>query len=107
MRTLVSASLLALGLSGCGAASVITSVVTAPVKIVSKAADLATTSQSETDQKRGREIRRGEERLGELDREYRHQSDKCDAGDAQACIKRDAAEAEVRALMPSAPYEQR
>ena len=107
MRTLVSASVLVLGLSGCGAASAITSVVTAPVKIASKAADLATTSQSEADQSRGRDIRRREEQLGKLDREYRRQSDKCDAGDAQACLKRDTAEAEMRALMPSVPYEQR
>ncbi len=98
---------MALGLSGCGAASAITSVVTAPVKIVSKAGDLATTSQSEADQKRGREIRHGEERLGELDREHRRQAVKCNAGDVQACTKRDAADAEIRALMPSVPYEQR
>ena len=35
-----------------------------------KAVDLATTSQSEADEKRGREMRQREERLGKLQREF-------------------------------------
>jgi hypothetical protein len=105
MRTQILAGLLPLALAGCSAAGAITSVVTAPVRVAGKAADLATTSQSEADQKRGREIRHREERLGALMREYRRQSEKCAAGDVQACSKRDIANAEMRALMPSVPYE--
>ena len=54
-------------LSGC--LGTVADVVTAPVKVAGKAVDLATTSQSEADEKRGREIRRREERLGKLERE--------------------------------------
>ena len=107
MRTLILAGLIPLAVAGCSAAGAITSIVTAPVRIASKAADLATTSQSEADQTRGREIRRREARIGELDREYRRQSDKCAGGDAEACARRDAASAEMHGLMPSVPYEQR
>ena len=46
-------------LPGCLAKAVV-DVATAPVKAVSKGVDLATTSQSEADEKRGREIRRRE-----------------------------------------------
>ena len=105
MRTLILAGLMPLTLAGCSAAGAISSIVTAPVRVVSKAADLATTSQSEADQTRGRAIRHREERLGELDREYRRQSDKCARGEAEACGKRDLAFAEMRQLMPSVPYE--
>jgi PBP1b-binding outer membrane lipoprotein LpoB len=50
----------ALFLSGC--VSTVGSVVTAPFKVVGKAADWATTSQSEADRNRGREIRKAEEK---------------------------------------------
>ena len=56
--------LLAPILSACAVASTAVDVVTLPVKVVSKGVDLATTSQSEADEKRGREIRKEEERLG-------------------------------------------
>lgn len=56
-------------LSGCIAKTAV-DVATAPVKVGSKAVDLATTSQSEADEKRGREIRQREERLGKLQRRY-------------------------------------
>lgn len=48
-----------IGLSGC--LSTIGTVVTAPVKIASKTADWATTSQDEADRNRGRKTRRAEE----------------------------------------------
>lgn len=75
MRNLILAALLSLALAGCGAAGAIVGVATAPIKVASKAADLATTSQSESDEKRGREMRRREARIGALDREYRRQSE--------------------------------
>jgi hypothetical protein len=50
----------ALALPGC--VSAVSSVVTAPFKVVGKAADWATTSQSEADRKRGREIRKAAEK---------------------------------------------
>jgi hypothetical protein len=60
--------LLALMTSGC-IARMAADVVTAPVKVVSKTADVLTTSQSEADEKRGRAIRKEEERIGKLARE--------------------------------------
>jgi hypothetical protein len=48
--------------SGC-LARLAADVVTAPVKVVSKTADVLTTSQSEADEKRGRAIRKEEERI--------------------------------------------
>ena len=44
-------------------------VATIPVKVVSAGVDAATTSQSEADEKRGREIRRAEEARGRQARE--------------------------------------
>ena len=54
-------------LSGCVVgtiASTAVDVVTLPVKAVSAGVDAATTSQSEADEKRGREIRKAEEERG-------------------------------------------
>lgn len=56
-------------LAGCAVASTAVNVVTLPVKAVSKGVDLATTSQSEADEKRGRELRKEEERAGKEARE--------------------------------------
>jgi predicted Holliday junction resolvase-like endonuclease len=53
--------LLVPALSGC-IASMAADVITAPIKVVSKTADVLTTSQSEADRNRGREIRKQEER---------------------------------------------
>lgn len=66
--------LLAPVLTGCAVASTAVDVVTLPVKVVSKGVDLATTSQSEADEKRGRELRKEEERLG---RERRQLEERC------------------------------
>ena len=63
-----------LALSGC--VSTVTSVAKAPFKVVGKAADLATTSQSEADEKRGREIRKREEELGKLDPALRQRAER-------------------------------
>ncbi len=57
----------ALSLSGCVVATVAETAVdvaTLPVKVVAKGVDLATTSQAEADQKRGRAIRKAEEAAG-------------------------------------------
>ncbi|WP_426266407.1 hypothetical protein [Sphingomonas sp. LHG3443-2] len=72
--------LLAPVLSACAVASTAVDVVTLPVKVVSKGVDLATTSQSEADEKRGREIRKEEERLG---RERREMEQRCRKGRAR------------------------
>ncbi len=60
MRWVVACGL-GLSLSGC-IAQTAASIVTLPVKVVSKTADVLTTSQSEADEKRGRAIRKQEER---------------------------------------------
>lgn len=66
MRTILLLPLAILA-SGCLARTAV-SVVTLPVKVVSAGVDAATTSQSEADQRRGREIREAEEREGRLAR---------------------------------------
>lgn len=82
MRRLVVLSFVVL-LSGC--VSLVKDVVTAPIKIVSKTADVLTTSQSETDEKRGREMRKREESLGKLSRQRDKARAKCEDGDKDAC----------------------
>ena len=79
MRVLILA-VLPLALSGCIVASVAETavdVVTLPVDVASKTVDLATTSQSEADEKRGWEIRKAEEKAG---REARAREKRCRAG---------------------------
>ena len=66
MRVLL-ALLVAPTLSGCIVASVADAavdVVTLPVDVAAKGVDLATTSQAEADQKRGRDLRKAEEKAG-------------------------------------------
>jgi hypothetical protein len=97
--------LAALALSGCLAKTAL-DVATAPVKIASKAVDLATTSQSEADEKRGRELRKREERLGQLERQREKLQKKCIAGrDHRACDDLAAINAEIAALTPQVPYD--
>jgi hypothetical protein len=79
MRVLIL-PVLPLALSGCVVASVAgaaVDVATLPVKAVSAGVDAATTSQSEADEKRGREIRRGEEKAG---KEAREREKRCRQG---------------------------
>ena len=69
-------------LSGCVVgtfAETAVDVVTLPVKAVSAGVDAATTSQSEADEKRGRQIREEEERRG---RETRLMLERCRKGRA-------------------------
>ena len=95
MRALswLSLPLLALTLSGC--LNTLASVVTAPVKIAGKAADLATTSQSEADQTRGRRLREKEQRLGRLSRDRDRYTRDCQAGRQSACDKLDDVEDKI------------
>jgi hypothetical protein len=94
----------ALALQGCLAKTAV-SAVTLPVKVASSAVDVATTSQSEADQNRGREIRRREERMGKLQRDYDKQIDKCGEGDRQACDDARLTYAEIQQLLPTIPAE--
>lgn len=94
--------LAALALQGCLAKAAV-GVVTAPVRVVSKSVDLATTSQSEADEKRGREIREYEERLAELEAEYNYHMDRCSSVDADACYAAKSVEAEIEQLRKAGP----
>ncbi len=91
-------------LPGCLAKTVV-DVATAPVKVVSKGVDLATTSQSEADEKRGREIRKREQRLAKLERDYQKQLDQCEDGDRRACNKARDTYAEMQQIIPSIPAD--
>lgn len=57
-----------------GCVSTVSSVVTAPFKVVGKAADWATTSQDEADRNRGRALRKAEEQA-RRDCRRQHDSD--------------------------------
>jgi hypothetical protein len=73
-------------LQGC-VASVVGDVMTKPVRVVSKVADVLTTSQSESDEKRGRELRKREENIGKLSRQRDKARERCADGDKGACKK--------------------
>jgi hypothetical protein len=89
-------------LGGCLAKAAV-GAVTAPVKVVSKAADLATTSQSEADEKRGRELRRQEEEVGKLRRAYDKQLDACNDGSPRACAEAQTTYAEIQSRLRNLP----
>ena len=99
---LVLAAPLVLG--GCLAKTAL-DVATAPVKIASRGVDLATTSQSEADEARGRELRRREERLGRLERDYGKQLRDCESGDEQACEQARATYSELQHVLPTVPAD--
>lgn len=103
-RTILLTPLLLIMLEGCLAKTAF-DVATAPVRVASAAVDATTTSQSEADEKRGREIHRREEQLAKLEREHSKLSEKCTGGDEKACRERDAVSAEIEALLPTIPYE--
>lgn len=94
----------ALALQGCiaGAAA---DIVTLPVKAAGKGVDLATTSQSEADEKRGRELRQREERAGKLERQFGKQRKKCLDGDRVACDQARRTYEELQVLLGSLPHE--
>lgn len=91
-------------LGGC-LAKAVAEVATAPVRLANSAVDVATTSQSEADENRGREIRRREERLGKLERDYARLAEDCDEGDDEACREAIAVRREMDSLLPTIPVE--
>lgn len=101
---ILALGLASLALQGCLAKAAV-SAVTLPVKVASRGVDLATTSQSEADEKRGREIRKREERLGSLQRDYDRAMQRCGDGDDAACDAAQSIRAEMKALMPGVPVE--
>lgn len=96
--------LAAFALQGCLAKAAV-GVMTLPVRAVSKGVDMATTSQSEADEKRGREVRKREEQLGKRERDYDKAMERCGDGDDEACEKAQVIRAGMKALMPSVPVE--
>lgn len=103
---MVRAAVLALAalplLSGCLARTVV-DVATAPVRVAGKAVDLATTSQSEADEKRGRDLREREERIARLERRYREQAQDCARGDDDACEEREGTHKDLDRLLQTPP----
>jgi hypothetical protein len=70
----------AFGLSGCVVGTIAKTAVdvaTLPVKVAGSAVDAATTSQSEADENRGRELRKQDEERG---RQYRAMLERCKRG---------------------------
>ena len=76
MRAL-PALILCFALASCGVAKTAVDVVTLPVKAVSAGVDAVTTSQSEADEKRGREMRKQDEERG---KQLRLAADRCRKG---------------------------
>lgn len=101
---LTALALASLTLQGCLARAAV-DVVTLPVRAVSAGVDAVTTSQSEADEKRGREIRKREERLGELERDLDRQMERCADGNDEACEKAQAIRAEINSILPGIPVE--
>jgi hypothetical protein len=101
---LLLALVLPLTLCGCLAKTVV-DVATAPVKVASKGVDMATTSQSEADEKRGRQLRQREAKLGELERLYDRQSKDCIKGIQAACDQARHTYDQILAIMPTVPVE--
>lgn len=95
MTKMFALCLMALMTSGC-IARMAADVVTAPVKVVSKTADILTTSQSEADEKRGREVRKEEERIGKLSRERDKAQRECAKNpESKACERVDEINEEI------------
>lgn len=91
-------------LQGCLAKTAF-DVATAPVKAAGKAVDLATTSQSEADEKRGREIRRREQDLAKMREDYDRLVRRCLDDDDRACREAVQLRAEIEAALPGVPVE--
>jgi hypothetical protein len=97
-------------LSGCVVGTVARTAVTVatlPVKAVAAGVDAATTSQSEADQKRGRELRKREQALGKLQRQYDQQSKYCVRGSQSACDQARRTYDKIQAIAPTVPAEPR
>ena len=82
------AILFAFPLSGCVVGTIAGTaldVARIPVKVVSAGVDAATTSQSEADAKRGRELRKQDEARGRLAREMQERCEKGRAAPTDDC----------------------
>ncbi|MBB4614607.1 hypothetical protein [Novosphingobium taihuense] len=114
MRLLaVSLPIASILLSGCVAKSAF-DLATMPVRAGARAVnttadvyDRVTVSDSERDQKRGREMRQREERYGKLSREYDKARRDCSRGDDDACDDARSIYAEMDAMRAGVPYEAR
>jgi hypothetical protein len=107
-RALLFVTLAAISVSGCVVGTAVNTAVgvaTLPVKVASRAVDLATTSQAEADRNRGRELRRREERLGKLEREHARYAQRCQGVNTDACNKAEQLSAEMAVLLPQVPVE--
>ena len=104
MRPLFGLPLILLALSGCGVGTLV-NVATAPVRLAGKAVDLATTSQSEADENRGRKLRRLEQHYGKLERDYSKAAKRCAEGSEQSCAQKQAIMAEMDELRPQLPAQ--
>ena len=93
---------LSLPLGGCLAKTAV-DVVTLPVRAAGKAVDLAATSQSEADEKRGRQLRQREEELGKLERRYERELKDCRDGDRRACSRAQTTYAEIQGVARTLP----
>ena len=102
-RSLFAAAAL-IALPGCVAKTLV-DVATLPVKVASRGVDLATTSQSEADEKRGREIRKREAELAKLEKRYDEQRADCERGDAGACDDARETYARIQQILPTIPVE--
>ena len=101
MRPILILPVALLSLGGC--VSTLVDVATAPVRLTGKAIDLATTSQSEADENRGRKLRKLEARYGKLEREYRKEAARCTGGREQSCARHQAIMAEMDEIRPQLP----
>ena len=88
--------LAAMALSGC--LSTATSLVTAPVRVGAKAVDMATTSQSEADENRGRAMRKRDEKIAKLQKRYSRRIEACNRGETAACSEASQISGEIEAL---------
>ena len=80
--------------AGCIAKTAV-DVVTLPVKAVGSGVDAVTTSDSERDRKRGKQLRKREKQLR---RDYEDFDKLCREGDRRACVTRDQVAADYDAL---------
>ncbi|MGB3754011.1 MAG: hypothetical protein WA954_08960 [Parerythrobacter sp.] len=92
-------------LGGC--VGTVADVVKTPFQIAGKAVDAVTVSQSERDEKRGRELRERYEQLGKLDRQYGDAQEDCADGRRRACERAQRLYAEMQVLMPTVPVSPR
>ena len=88
-------------LSGC--LSTAASIVTAPVRVASKGVDMLTTSQSEADEKRGRALRKRDERIGRLQHEHDRYQRECMRGSEEACDRAREEYGEIQNLRATGP----